>query len=712
MLFQRFIATTVFCVSSLTSFSLSASTQVNEIVFTKNQERTVVEILSKLRDSHYRDQSFDDEMSHEFLYSYLKALDPAKSFFTQSDIDKFKQYETKLDDMLWEGNLTVGQEIFHIFRKKATTRLSHVLKQIEDDSLTFDFAKKESLIIDRDKLDYVKSKKELDERWRKRLKNSVLSLKMAGKTIDEARKTLSKRYKNQLDQIRQQDKEDAFGMFINSLTELYDPHSSYLSPRILENFNISMSLSLEGIGAVLKRQDEFTKVVRLVPAGPADKQGDLKPSDFITAVGQGEKGPMVDVVGWRLDEVVKLIRGPKNSIVRLEIKHGEDQSPDIISIKRDKVKLEEQSAQKSIIEVPGDTKDQTHKLGVISIPAFYMDFEAYRKRDPNFKSTTRDVIRLLKELETENVEGIIIDLRNNGGGSLQEATTLTDLFIDQGPVVQIRHSNQTISRRSRSYREAAYRGPLMVLINRLSASASEIFAGAIQDYGRGLIVGSQSFGKGTVQALTPLNEGRLKLTESKFYRVSGDSTQHQGVIPDIELPSFFDTSEVGESSYETALPWDSIEPAPHRSYFSMTDFIAPLTVKHMQRTTVDPDLIYLQQSLEASRRNRDQESVSLNEQNRKAEKKSREIELVTIENIRRKTKGEELVKSIDELTEDTDEDELAAVETEENNDIKDDILLQESGRILIDFIHLLEKKQPEKVASFMPCMFCENKQFK
>ncbi len=704
----RFISVAITCSALFFNTNLHASATLPEINFTKKQQHAVIEILSKLRDKHYNDQPFNDDTSREFFHSYIKSLDPAKSFFTQEDIKQFSKYETRLDNMLWDGNLTAGQEIYHLFREKATQRLSKVLATIKDEKTTFNFSAKETLVIDRDELDYVKSSKALDERWRKRIKNSVLNLKMAGKTIPEAKETLARRYKNQLDQIRQQDSEDAFAVFVNSLTELYDPHTSYLSPRTMENFKISMSLSLEGIGAVLKREDEFTKVVRLVPAGPADRQGDLKPADIITAVGQGQHGPMVDVVGWRLDEVVKLIRGPKDSLVRLEVKHSKDTETEIVPIKRGTVKLEEQSAQKTILEVPSNTPELPYRVGVISIPAFYMDFDAYRNGDPNFRSTTRDVYKILKELESENIDGVIIDLRNNGGGSLKEATTLTDLFIDQGPVVQIRHSDETISRRSRSYREATYRGPLMVLINRLSASASEIFAGAIQDYGRGLIVGSQSFGKGTVQAVTPLNQGSLKLTESKFYRVSGDSTQHQGVIPDIELPSFISNEDVGESSYETALPWDSIQPAPHRSYFTMTDFVAPLTVKHIQRTQTNPDLIYLLKQIEITQKTRDRKEVSLNEKIRKSNKDAIDIELLVTENARRQAKKMPLLKSLDELkdeNEDKEESESLA-DNEKNTD--DDIILNESGRILIDFISLLEKKDPHRVASFVPCFFCDN----
>jgi carboxyl-terminal processing protease len=354
-----------------------------------------------------------------------------------------------------------------------------------------------------------------------------------------------------------------------------------------------MSLSLEGIGAVLQIEDGYTKVVRIVTAGPADKQGQLNASDKISGVAQGEDGEMVNVIGWRLDEVVELIRGPKDSIVRLEVisSSGTESAEKIIQIKREKVKLEDQAAQKAIINI--EENGQLFKVGVINIPTFYLDFEAYRNRDKNYRSTTKDVHRLLSELEAENVDGIIVDLRNNGGGSLYEATAVTDLFIDKGPVVQIGKDGGK-KQSDFSQNNAKYRGPLVVLINRLSASASEIFAGAIQDYNRGLIVGSQSFGKGTVQTLKPLkSQGELKITESKFYRVSGESTQHRGVIPDISMPELIDTKEVGESSYDTALSWSKTQPVRHGTYFSLENILTLLNNKHRERIQHNPDFIYL-----------------------------------------------------------------------------------------------------------------------
>ena len=365
-----------------------------------------------------------------------------------------------------------------------------------------------------------KNEKQADELWRKRLKNSVLSLRLTDKEPEKIQELLVKRYKNQLRRLKQSNTDDIIQVYLNSLTELYDPHTNYLLPRTEENFNISMSLSLEGIGAVLNQEDEYTKVVSLVPAGPADKAGQLQPADRIVSVGQGKK-ELVDVIGWRLDEVVELIRGKKGSTVRLEIIPADSISEEtkVISIVRDKVKLEEQAAQKKLIDIAQG--DKTYKIGVIELPTFYVDFEAWRSGDPNYKSSTRDVKKLLEELTQENIDGLVIDLRNNGGGSLEEVKDLVDLFIKSGPAVQVKDSYGRIDVNDRSNGKQVYAGPLAVMVNRISASASEIFAGAIQDYDRGIIIGEQSFGKGSVQTLTPVPYGQLKLTIAKFYRVSG-----------------------------------------------------------------------------------------------------------------------------------------------------------------------------------------------
>jgi carboxyl-terminal processing protease len=682
----------------LFSTSVFASTPT-EIAPTPEQSRTTIDILNKLEERHYRDLPVDDKLSQDFLERYLDSLDPSNLFFYSADIEKFEKSVNRFDDLLKNGKLDLGFNIFNVYRQRVVSRLEQVLAELSDPEVKFDFAKNGTLNLDPDEAHWPKSQAEADEIWHKRIKLNLLNLKLAGKTATEAKSTLHRRYKNQLNRVLQQNSEDVFEVMINSLTMLYDPHTNYFSPRTSENFKINMSLSLEGIGAVLQSEDEHTKVVRLVAGGPADMQGQLDPADRIIGVAQGDDGEMVDIVGWRLDEVVELIRGPKDTIVRLEVLPPESSAklvPETIRIKRGKVKLEDQAARKATFELTDG--NQIYKVGVIEVPAFYIDFEAYHKGDPDYKSTTRDVAILLDQLKKENVDGIILDLRNNGGGSLTEATMLTDLFIDQGPVVQIRESDNHISRYNRSRFSARYRGPLIVLVNRLSASASEIFAGAIQDYNRGLIVGSQTFGKGTVQSLTPVVEGRLKLTESKFYRVSGDSTQHRGVIPDISLPVLIDQDEVGESAYDNALPWDQIHDVAHEKYFDFSRVVPLLTNLHKKRVATDPDFIYLLDQLELQNANKDRTIVSLNEEDRRKEKETLETMAMAIDNKRRIAKELEPYKTLEEFrtaeeAEVKKDEEAAATSADIEITLAGDTLLNETGYIMVDMISLF--KEPE-----------------
>jgi carboxyl-terminal processing protease len=481
------------------------------IEYSDTQRETIAEMIEQLEKRHYAKLVYNDELSSQHLDAYIDSLDGTRMFFTAADIKEFQQYRTVMDDQLPEGNLDAGYTIFNRFQQRLQSRLENVLESLPEMIESLDFTVDETYLLDASDRAWATSQEELDDRWRKHIKNQVLSLRLADKNAEEIPETLERRYRNQLRRVGQYNSQDVFQIYANALTELYDPHTNYFSPRRSENFNMNMSLSLEGIGAVLQAEDEYTKVARLVPKGPADKQGELKASDRIVGVGQDEQGEIEDVIGWRLDEVVDLIRGPKDSTVRLEVIPAKSKASDerkVITIVRNKVKLEEQSAQKEILEVPNG--DQILKVGVIDIPAFYIDFEAMRRGDKDYKSTTRDVKRLLQELQEEGVDGLVVDLRNNGGGSLQEANELTGLFIEYGPTVQIRHSSRRVWRDGKRLKSNYYEGPLVVLINRLSASASEIFAGAIQDYERGIIVGDRSFGKGTVQTLTPLTEGQLK----------------------------------------------------------------------------------------------------------------------------------------------------------------------------------------------------------
>lgn len=666
---------------------------VADIEFTENQSKTAIEIVDKLTTKHYRQQPIDDELSKNLLDQYIDLLDPSKSYLLKSDIEEFQQWETSLDDMLKKGELSPGYKIYNRYYQRAIERLDSNISLLKSD-FEFDLSKDEYLPFDVESHEWPATGEDADDYWRKRIKEAYLRLKLNDKEPEAARELLIKRYTNLKKQLAQRDGEDIFQVYMNALASLYDPHTSYFSPRSMENFQIAMSLSLTGIGAVLQLEDEHTKIVRVVPGGPADKHGILKAGDKIISVAQ-DKEEMVDVIGWRLDDVVDLIRGEKDSVVRLGIIPSKGESAGIsreISIVRDKIQLEEQAAKAEVIEVNNESGN--YKLGVIAVPTFYLDVEAYYNRDPNFKSTTKDVMKLLEELRAEKVDGIILDLRNNGGGFLQEATTLTDLFIDPGPIVQVRHSDQFVSRNYRSRANAYYKGPLMVLINRLSASASEIFAGAIQDYGRGLVVGGQSFGKGTVQVQLPVQEGQIKLTESKFYRVSGTSTQHQGVVPDIALPSIYDVDKVGESSEENALPWDKIPAVPHRKYNLTKAPLDTLTERHQQRLQKDPDLVYLNDELALFKQRREIKELSLNEETRRKETKEYDNKLLSLENKRRIAKELPAYASVEEwrrqTTPDEDLDSEGSDQTEEDTRVlsEKDPILYEVGNILADYMSL------------------------
>ncbi|MTI13563.1 carboxy terminal-processing peptidase [Sansalvadorimonas verongulae] len=650
---------------------------------TLNQAIASVNVVQLLKNNSYEKLSLDQSSSEKIYASYLDTLDRNRSFFLTSDIKEFSKYEETLDDALKGGNLRPAFEIFNRYRERSEERIHYMQKLISAGLEKLDFKKDETLELDREKAPWLKNKTEQEDLWRRQLKDNVLSMKLNDRKMSEISELLAKRFNNQLRRLHQTRSEDAFQLYLNSYTQLYDPHTQYFSPQRAENFDINMSLSLEGIGAVLQSEDEYTKVVSVVPAGPADKAGQLKPGDRITGVAQGKDGKMEDVVGMRLDEVVKLIRGAKGTLVRLEIIPGSssDGKTRIYPINRDKVKLEEQSAQKSILEV-GKGKDKK-RIGVIDIPAFYIDFKAAQAGDPNYKSTTRDVRKLIDELKKDKIDGLIIDLRNNGGGSLQEANQLTGLFIPKGPTVLVKDSRGRTEAQQDPDPKEVYDGPMVVLINRLSASASEIFAGAMQDYQRALVIGGQSFGKGTVQTIQPLNHGQLKLTVAKFYRVSGQSTQNRGVIPDISYPSLFDPKEIGESSLPNALPYTEIKPTQYNAFKPLKSAISELTQEHKNRIKDNPDFLYLNKLREYQEHFTGRTLVQLNEKKRQQEITVMREERLAIENALRKAKGEKPYKNLDEL-----EKEQSDRYSNNNKDKKpeEDALLVETGEILGDWI--------------------------
>ena len=672
-----------FSVILLITLNTGHAASLDKLGYSDQQSASLKDIVGKLRHWHYREMAIDDKLSATFLDNYLETLDASKMFFSAQDIASFQKHRQSFDDYFRSGNLRPGFEIFEIYRNRVASRIESLLERLSDPAIKFNFSGTDEVLIDRAQEDWIATPAEADVLWNKRLKLSLLNLKLDGESLEEAKETVSKRYKRQLNQIKQQSSSDAFAILVNSLTALFDPHTKYWPPRTAENFNINMSLSLEGIGAMLRQEEEFTEIVRLIAGGPADKQGQLKSGDRIIGVGE-EDSDIVDVVGWRLDDVVALIRGPKESTVQLRISKGNGSDENkVIRIQRDKVKLEDQAAQSETIIVNDGKRD--YKIGIIDLPTFYIDFKALNSGDPNYKSSTRDVARLVSELVDENVDGLIVDLRNNGGGSLLEAIDLTDLFIDQGPVVQVRFSDGRIDNQRKARKQALYSGPLMVMVNRFSASASEIFAGAIQDYKRGLVVGTKTFGKGTVQTVGRLEQGNLKLTNAKFYRVSGDSTQHRGIIPDIPLPTLVDVDEVGEASYDHALPWDQIRSVDHAK-FSRSDQLVPRLIdRHQSRSITDPDLKHLLAQIKLSRINNSRKTISLNEKVRIEDKENLEQQSLEIENARRLAKNLDPYKTVQAFRDSNDDDEQQTG-PRQTIDIDNDVLLKESGHLLADFI--------------------------
>ena len=670
----------------------------------REDARTCIDIVKVLQRYHYSKKKLDNNLSGIIFERYIDHLDPSKSLFTKGDINGFEKFKYRLDNTLGKGDLKPGFHIYNLFIERSFERLTYIRELLKVWQTTFDFTKDELINVDRSDLPWPRDAKALRTLWKKQLKNEILIHKLDKETDHEITETLQKRYDSRLTRLSQTDKDDTFRTYINAVTMGFDPHTQYFPPRVSEDFDIQMSLSLEGIGAVLQSEYEYTKVVRLITAGPADKSDQLMPGDKIIGVGQDLSGEIQDVVGWRIDEVVKLIRGPKGSHVRLQIIPAEKkgrQNSKIIQIQRDEVKLEEQAAKKKL--VPVEHNGQTYKIGIIDIPTFYQDFKAYQAGDKNYRSTTRDVRNLLQELKQEGIDGLIVNLRNNGGGSLQEVNELVGLFIKQGPTVQIKGRNGRMSSLSDTDPSILYKGPLLVMINRMSASASEIFAGAIKDYNRGVIIGSPTFGKGTVQALQSLGQGQLKLTSAKFYRVSGESTQNLGVKPDIAFPHIYNNQETGESSLAGALPWDKSRRADYHSYQSLTPLIKLLKEHHGNRSRNNPPFQYLNKKYKLALDIYGIKSWSLNENKRKQEQKRLKKLELDIENELLAAQGKPLLKTLDDL-EKTENDngyphgygngnknKDDAGDGDNDGDDDDDYLLTESEQILADFITLSTK---------------------
>jgi carboxyl-terminal processing protease len=630
-------------------------------------------VAKLIEELHYSLPRLDNSLSSAILDRYLDTLDGNRMYFTASDVASFNRLRYELDDRTRTGDLQPIFDIFNLFRKRAGERIDGAIALLATEP---DFTLDETFQWDRSELPWPATDEEINEVWRKSVKSDALRLILAGETWTKAAETLKERYERSYKRISQLTTDDVFETYMNAVAHNMDPHSSYLSPRQSEEYRIQMSLSYDGIGASLQLEDDYVKVMNIIPGGPAQIDGQLKPEDRITAVGEEGSEP-VDVIGWRLDDVVDKIRGPGGTRVRLQVlpAGAAPGSPEkTIELVRDKIKLEEQAAKKDLLEIPFNGRN--YRIGVITVPSFYQDFAARTRGDDDYTSTSRDVTRLIEEFKADGIDGLVMDLRANGGGHLSEATELSGLFIERGPIVQLRETRGTIQQLDDPSPSAVYGGPLAVLVDRFSASASEIFAAAIQDYDRGVIVGQQTFGKGSVQNLFPLDRlmrgtdnGQLTLTIGKYYRVTGESTQHRGVIPDIELPSTVDTATVGESSRDTALPWDRIQPTRFRADTTLAAELDELRAHQQARAANDPEFSYLLSDIAAVKEIAAQKSVSLNRDSRVAENKRLEEGRLARENARRTALGLEPVASIDEL------DEAQA---------SDAILLRQTARIVAE----------------------------
>ena len=644
--------------------ALSTNPALDEqsFLYPEDRHERVGELITQfVQQQHYNHVAVDDELSSRVLDLFIEALDRNRMYLLDGDIEYFETYRYELDDLIKSKPLDPVFEMFQVYQTRVRERLTFALTQLETEP---DFTVDESYQFDRSEEPWVRTSAELDEIWRQRVKNDALNLALEDESWEKIQEVLGKRYRGFLKRLNQVNNDDVFERFMNSFAHTLDPHSSYLSPRNSEEYRIQMSLSYFGIGASLQTDDDFVKIAGIIPGGPAAMDGSLKPEDRITGVAQGADGAVVDVIGWRLDDVVELIRGPAESVVRLEIipANALPGSPKkFIDLTRGQVKLEEQAAKSEIVNIHRDGREWS--IGVIDVPSFYRDYRALSNGDKDYKSTTKDVKRLITELEVEGIDGLVIDLRGNGGGHLTEATALSGLFIDNGPVVQLRNANGRISRLDDPdpVPRVAYSGPLAVLVDRYSASASEIFSAAVQDYARGIIVGQQTFGKGTVQNLYALDQylrsesekglGQLTLTIGKYYRVTGESTQHRGVDPDIALPSHINAELIGESVRDSALPWDTVQTTRFRAGKPLEGMIESLTVSHAERSKDDPNFQYQLDMIQAAEEFTSKTSISLNRQARHDEQEQELQRRLDRENERRAALEMDPIESLDDIEE-------------------------------------------------------------
>lgn len=675
----------------------AAATDIPDLQPTEQYSKLERDCYRMLSTTHYNRTPLNDVMSVIIYNRYLTDLDGQHLYFLASDIDGFDRWKSVLDDQIKQGQLQPAFTIFNRAQQRMRERYEFVLNELDKNTTLLDFTGNDVLQIDRKDATWVKTRAELDQLWRLRLKSAALGLKLTGKKNDEILTTLKHRYKSQLTALGQNRPEDAFQAFMNAYAESYDPHTEYFSPSTAENFNINMSLKLNGIGATLQSDDEYTKIVNLIPGSPADKSHQLKPGDHIIGVAEGDKD-FVDIVGKRIDEVVQLIRGAKGTIVRLQVTPASASGtamPKVVSLTRNVITLEDHAASKRIIELKRNGVVQ--RIGVIKLPAFYADFQGMQNGTPNYRSTTRDVHKLLVELKTKHITGLILDLRNNGGGSLSEVNDLIGEFVSTGPTVQVKDTRGNTEVMAGNSPGVTYTGPLAVITNRLSASAAEIFAGAIQDYGRGLIVGGTTFGKGSVQSMRDLNSGQLKITEAKFYRISGASTQHKGVEPDIRFPELIDTKEIGESALPQAMPWDTIAPARYERLNDWKARLPDLDKASKARQAKNPDFRYLNDQLALIDQVKDQKTTPLNEAQRLKEKDALDQKQLQIENRRRAAKGQPLLKTSKEF--EAEQEKMNPTQSPNFERPEEQAIVNETGEILLDSVfYKAPGKQPAKAA--------------
>jgi carboxyl-terminal processing protease len=699
---------------AFTLAALNTTQAAPQLVPLEQQSQAALLSAKVLSRYHYRHIALDDSLSSKIFDNYLKGLDGEKVFFLQADVDHFADAQTKLDDAILNEDLSIPFAMFNLSQQRITERFTYARSLLNKG---FDFRKRESYQFIRKNAPWPKSEDELNDLWRKRVKNDWLRLKLAGKDDKSIVETLGKRYDKSLSSISKAKSEDVFQYFMNAYAMAIDPHTNYFGVRASEEFDISMRLSLVGIGASLYDKDEYTTIKELLAGGPAVLSGKLKAGDRIVGVGQGENSPIIEIMGWRIDDTVAMIRGAEDTVVRLDVlpaEAGADGKHKLISLVRKKITLDKQAAKKSIIEV----KDggATRHIGVITLPEFYQDFAAHQKGDKDFKSATRDVSRLLDELKKDKVDGVLVDLRNNGGGSLNEAIDLTGLFVGKGPVVQQRDSEGNVTVQSDTDTGVAWNGPLGVLINRASASASEIFAAAIQDYGRGVVIGETSFGKGTVQTVADLDQiakndkpefGEIKMTIAQFFRINGGTTQLRGVTPDINLPSMTDAEEFGESSFDNALPWTQIKAADYTPEGNLTSIVPMLIANHDKRVSHDQDFQYLREDIAEFNTLRQKNLISLNEADRRKEReaqdsreKSREKNRGNNESDKASAQARSHALQDDGML--SSERNLSADLAIENaNKSAKDILLNEAAHVLSDEVGLL-KTNSRLAASISP----------